>query len=297
MTGSDPNPDPGSGPRSGHRSGHRSGRLRDAIRGKWGDLRERLMSGAVLAVVGLILLFSSGIWLRLGVSAVVGVMIWELARLTAWRHPEFHRPRHPVLIGLLSALVLLTILLLPGAFAPFLVLVPVIVGWPGTHSHERPAFVLFTLAILGAGYGLVAIREVMGLPTLLWIVGTVVLSDVLGYFVGRRLGGPRFWPSVSPKKTWSGTLAGWAGAFVLALGLWLGGAAGWGVILTGPLLAFSGQLGDIAESWLKRRVGVKDSSDLIPGHGGAMDRFDAMAGALLVAFLLLYVNLLPVIGG
>ena len=58
-----------------------------------------------------------------------------------------------------------------------------------------------------------------------------------------------------------------------------------------------GQLGDIAESWLKRRVGVKDSSDLIPGHGGAMDRFDAMAGALLVAFLLLYVNLLPVIGG
>ena len=82
MTGSDPNPDPGSGPRSGHRSGQRSGRLRDAIRGKWGDLRERLMSGAVLAVVGLILLFSSGIWLRLGVSAVVGVMIWELARLT-----------------------------------------------------------------------------------------------------------------------------------------------------------------------------------------------------------------------
>ena len=69
------------------------------------------------------------------------------------------------------------------------------------------------------------------------------------------------------------------------------------MILTGPLLAFSGQLGDIAESWLKRRVGVKDSSDLIPGHGGAMDRFDAMAGALLVAFLLLYVNLLPVIGG
>ena len=289
MTGSDPNPGPNPGPRSG--------RLRDAIRGKWGDLRQRLLSGSVLALVGPVLLFSSGIWLRLGVSAIVGVMMWELARLTAWRHPEFHRPRHPVLIGLLSALAMMAILLVPAGFAPFLALLPIAVGWPGTHSHERPAFALFALASLGAGYGLVVIREVMGLPTLLWIVGTVVLSDVLGYFVGRRLGGPRFWPSVSPKKTWSGTLAGWAGAFVLALGLWLGGAAGWGVILTGPLLAFSGQLGDIAESWLKRRVGVKDSSDLIPGHGGAMDRFDAMAGALLMALVLQSVDLLPVIGG
>ena len=64
-----------------------------------------------------------------------------------------------------------------------------------------------------------------------------------------------------------------------------------------PLLALSGQFGDIAESWLKRRVGVKDSSDLIPGHGGVMDRFDAMAGALLMALVLLIANLLPIIGG
>lgn len=275
----------------------KSGRLRDAIRGKWGDLRERVLSGAILAVVGLILLFSAGLWLRLGVSAVIGVMMWELARLTAWRHPEFHRPRHPVLIGLLSSLTLLVIVLLPGIWTPLLVLVPIITGWPGTHSHERPAYLLFTLAIFGAGYALVLIREVYGLPALLWIVGTVVLSDILGYFVGRKMGGPRFWPSVSPKKTWSGTIAGWVGAFVLAFGLWVTGVSGWAAIITGPLLAFSGQLGDIAESWLKRRVGVKDSSELIPGHGGALDRFDAMAGALLMALLLLLGNLLPAIGG
>ncbi len=275
----------------------KSGRLRDAFRGNWADLRARVLSGLALAAVGLLLLFSTGIWLRLGVAAVNGFMMWELARLTAWRHPEFHRPRHPVLIGLLSALTLLAILMLPGAWTPLLVLVPVIVGWTGTHSHERPAYLLFTLAIFGAGYGLVLIREVYGLATLLWIVGTVVASDVLGYFVGRKLGGPRFWPSVSPKKTWSGTIAGWVGALVLALMLWLAGAAGWAVIFTGPLLAFSGQLGDIAESWVKRRVGVKDSSDLIPGHGGTLDRFDAMAGALLMALLLLLAGLLPVIGG
>ncbi|HRM74646.1 MAG TPA: phosphatidate cytidylyltransferase, partial [Paracoccus sp. (in: a-proteobacteria)] len=70
-----------------------------------------------------------------------------------------------------------------------------------------------------------------------------------------------------------------------------------GVIIVGPLLALAGQFGDIAESWLKRRVGVKDSSDLIPGHGGVMDRFDAMAGALLLALVLLIADLLPIIGG
>ncbi|MFD2439795.1 phosphatidate cytidylyltransferase [Paracoccus kondratievae] len=84
---------------------------------------------------------------------------------------------------------------------------------------------------------------------------------------------------------------------MLALILMVVGQASWPVVILGPLLAVAGQFGDIAESWLKRRVGVKDSSDLIPGHGGFMDRFDAMSGSLLVALLLLIANLLPVIGG
>ncbi|MFT4013495.1 MAG: phosphatidate cytidylyltransferase [Paracoccus sp. (in: a-proteobacteria)] len=273
-------------------------RLRDKLKpGKWGDLRKRFGWGAALLAVGVVLLLSSGLWLRLGVSAVVGVMMWELARLTGWRHPEFHSPRHPVLIGILSGLVLFTTLILPGDLPLLLVLVPVLVGLPGTHSHERPAYVLMTVAILGAGYGLVVMREVMGLATVFWVVLTVVQSDVLGYFVGRKVGGRKFWPSISPKKTWSGTLAGWIGAWLLAVGLVICGQAGWPVLLIGPLLALSGQAGDLAESWLKRRVGVKDSSQLIPGHGGALDRFDAMVGALLLALLLMLLHLLPVIGG
>ena len=83
-------------------------RLREAIRhGNWGDLGRRVLSGAVLTVLGVVLLVSSGLWLRFGVSFVVGLMMWELARLTGWRHPEFHSPRHPVLIGVLSGLVML----------------------------------------------------------------------------------------------------------------------------------------------------------------------------------------------
>ena len=71
----------------------------------------------------------------------------------------------------------------------------------------------------------------------------------------------------------------------------------WWMLPVAPLLAFAGQMGDIAESALKRQTGIKDSSDLIPGHGGVMDRFDAMSGALLLALVLMLVHLLPIIGG
>ncbi len=263
----------------------------------WADLGARIASAGVLAILGALLIFSSGLWLRIGVSILIGGMLWELARLTAWRHAEFHSPRHPVLLGILGGLTLLAMLVLPGDWPVLLAIVPIAVGWSGTHSHERLSYLIFTIAILLSGYSLVVVREVMGLETTLWIVGTVIASDVLGYFVGRKLGGPKFWPAISPKKTWSGTVAGWIGAIVLAVLLVITGQAGWEVVLIAPLLAFCGQAGDIAESWLKRRVGVKDSSDLIPGHGGLMDRFDAMSGAFLAALLAMVLGVLPQIGG
>lgn len=265
--------------------------------GQWGDLRTRFGWGAGLLILGVALLVMSGIWLQLGVAGLVGAMMWELARLTAWIHPEFHSPRHPVLIGVLSGLVLLAMVAVPGPWVALLVLVPILAGLPGTHSNERHAYALFTAAILGAGYALVVLRDEAGLPTILWIVLTVVQSDVLGYFVGRKLGGPRFWPAISPKKTWSGTLAGWVGAFVLAAVLAMSGLANGAILIIGPVLAIAGQFGDIAESWLKRRVCVKDSSELIPGHGGVMDRFDAMCAALLLALVFRFFHILPQIGG
>lgn len=264
---------------------------------KWNDLGPRILSGAVLLILGAALILSSGVWLALGVSALCGGMMWELAKLTAWRHPEFQGPRHPVLIGILGGLTLLAMLMLPGNWPMLLVLVPIVFGWGGTHVRERLSYALYTIAVIYAGYSLVVVREVMGLGTTLWIVAVVVLSDVLGYFAGRRFGGPKLWPTVSPKKTWSGTVAGWVGAVALALLLIAAGWAEWPVILIAPILAMFGQAGDIAESWLKRRVGVKDSSDLIPGHGGLLDRFDAMCGTFLVALLFLLIGILPVIGG
>jgi phosphatidate cytidylyltransferase len=81
-------------------------------------------------------------------------------------------------------------------------------------------------------------------------------------------------------------VAGWIGAAALGAGFVYAGYGSTALIVISPIIAFAGQMGDIAESWLKRRAGVKDSSGLIPGHGGVMDRFDALVGAMLAVMAL-----------
>jgi phosphatidate cytidylyltransferase len=112
------------------------------------------------------------------------------------------------------------------------------------------------------------------------------------------LGGPKFWPAISPKKTWSGTVAGWLGAVAVGYGFWAAGFGAWHLLWASPFVAFAGQMGDIAESAIKRRTGVKDSSNLIPGHGGLLDRFDALAfAAITTAALHVLVPLFPLVKG
>lgn len=128
-----------------------------------------------------------------------------------------------------------------------------------------------------------------GLAAVFWVIFLVWATDIGAFFAGRFIGGPKLWPAVSPKKTWSGA----AGGVVAALFI------GWIFLyvvlpereISWPLLALAiglsvaAQLGDLAESSLKRRFGVKDSSNLIPGHGGVMDRVDGLIAAAFVAGL------------
>ena len=142
--------------------------------------------------------------------------------------------------------------------------------------------------ILIAGFSLIALRDDFGIVWMAWLLIVVIVTDVAGYFAGRMLGGPKFWPAVSPKKTWSGTVAGWIGAAVVGAifaSMYGGGLI---VVVVSIAAALASQLGDIAESAIKRHVGVKDSSNLIPGHGGLLDRFDGMLGA---AVLLIIINM------
>jgi phosphatidate cytidylyltransferase len=126
---------------------------------------------------------------------------------------------------------------------------------------------------------------VSGRATLLWLFALVWATDSAGYLVGRRAGGPRLAPRWSPKKTWSGALAGIVAAGLIGLitanilGLSMLSPVCW--ISLG--LSVAAQAGDLAESAAKRRFGVKDTSGLIPGHGGLLDRLDGMLAAAAVA--------------
>jgi len=113
-------------------------------------------------------------------------------------------------------------------------------------------------------------------------------TDIVAYFLGRMIGGPKLLPRVSPKKTWSGAISGLAAAVLAAVAVAkVAGLSGLSSIaLVAAILSFVAQAGDLFESQLKRRFGAKDSSHLIPGHGGLMDRLDGFVFAAVVAALI-----------
>jgi phosphatidate cytidylyltransferase len=126
-------------------------------------------------------------------------------------------------------------------------------------------------------------RVPFGLETVVWLMVVVWATDSGAYLAGSIIGGPKLVPSISPSKTWAGAVAGLAagGAATIAFAQVSHGVADAKFVVTGLLLSLLTQGGDLAESSLKRTFGVKDASDLIPGHGGALDRLDGMIFATL----------------
>lgn len=244
--------------------------------GNWDDLKPRVISGVVMAVVGTVSLWAGGIWFMALIAVCCGAMIWELARMCA---PD--QGAEIISMGVIAALVVVLTALIPGIYIG-----PIMLGFVGATwsviRTKRTVYALYALLILVGGYGFIHIRQDFGLIWMLWLVLVVVASDMAGYIAGRMLGGPKFWPKVSPKKTWSGTVAGWIGAALVGVAF----TQTAGFVLLSVLVAFAAQMGDIAESAIKRKCGIKDSSNLIPGHGGFMDRFDGMLGASVVVVLL-----------
>lgn len=251
---------------------------------RFSDLLPRVLSGLVLAGAGLAAVLAGGVAFLLVVALASGAMLWELARMQA---PGIGaRALIFPAAGGASVMALATGAMGPGAFV-LLAAGTAALGAAFVARVRRVDFALAAAAILIGGYALVMLRDGLGAPWVLWLVLTVAASDIAGYFIGKAVGGPKLWPRISPNKTWSGTVAGWAGA--AAVGLGMAGVLGTGALglaLASVALAIAGQASDIGESALKRRAGVKDSSALIPGHGGVMDRFDALVGASVAALAL-----------
>jgi phosphatidate cytidylyltransferase len=248
--------------------------------GKWSDLRTRILSAIVMVAVGAVEIWLGGTAFATLVVVLIGVMIWELAMMTAPSERQ-----SALTLAVVAGVTLVAALVLKTEVAVLFLIVPSVALLLTPRRDQRLA-AAYALAIMLAGYGLVELRSVGGTQAILWLVAVVVASDVLGYFAGRMLGGPKFWPAISPKKTWSGTVAGWIGAALVGLVVVLATGASWALVPLSALVAFAGQMGDILESWVKRRAGVKDASNLIPGHGGVLDRFDALIGAVVVVLAL-----------
>ena len=242
---------------------------------KWSDLAVRLASGAAMVIFGFFAVWVGG-WLFYFVVAVVcGLMVWELTRMV---RPDV--PETALQLGLLGGAVSLVAIAMPDLLAIPVLLLPALVGYVLLTTF-RLSFAALAALVLLAGYSVMSIRAGLGFDWMLWLVLVVVVTDVLGYFAGRLIGGPKFWQRVSPKKTWAGTVFGWLGAALVGMWYMLQTGGGAQLIVVSVAVSMASQMGDIAESAMKRRVGVKDSSNLIPGHGGLMDRFDGMLGAAI----------------
>jgi len=201
------------------------------------------------------------------------------------------------LSGVLMIVVALACLWLGGWAFRLLVLAAALTmagEWVRLTRNLAPGLKLFGLPyVLLPVIGLLILRDAEnGIALTLWTLAIVWATDIGAYFSGRTLGGPKLASAISPAKTWSGLLGGMLCAgLVGALIASRAGLPGPCIWLGAPL-AILAQAGDLFESWLKRRAGVKDSGRILPGHGGALDRLDGVVPVASVMGLLLWTQLL-----
>lgn len=250
--------------------------------------------GVGLAALVLIALFTSKVAFAAVIAAAVAVGSWEL--VSAIRPVEARPPMIPLIVGGVATTVMAWS---GGAEALLLGVLLTVVGvviWripdgPVGFQRDVTAAVLVAAYVpFLAGFAVLLIAEHDGVIRIIAFIGTVVCSDVGGYVAGVLAGRHPMAPTVSPKKSWEGmggSLLACAvgGAAFLELGFDNG--VWWEGVIYGLALAVAATLGDLTESMIKRDLGVKDMSSLLPGHGGLMDRLDSLLFAAPVAYLLL----------
>ena len=251
-------------------------------RGRFGsDLKPRVAAAAVMGSLALATAWIGGFIFALFWWLASIVLLWEWQRLVGGaRLPE--RVAAGALAAALAALFALNNSL--AGVGAALVLGALALGWlAGPRARTWAAAGAVYAGALVASLVLLRLSPSFGRAAILWLFAVVWGADIAAYFAGRLIGGPKLWPSVSPGKTWAGAIVGALMGAVLGLML-----VGWtnriaALFVLGLVTAIVSELGDLFESALKRRFGVKDSSGLIPGHGGLMDRLDAFVAASIFA--------------
>jgi phosphatidate cytidylyltransferase len=245
------------------------------------NLSTRIIAAAVLIPLAIAIAYAGGwLWTALVTLAAIGLYVEWLMVVGLVAH------KRVVVSGVVALAVAGLCLAMGWINAALLVLcagfVAVALIKPSQPDWAALGFLYAAVAEMASV--LLRLDSVKGFAALVFVLVIVWVTDSGGYFAGRSIGGPKLWPRVSPKKTWAGAVGGFVAS--LAVG---GAFAALGVGKTGPLLIASGvlsvasQLGDLLESAVKRRFGVKDSSQIIPGHGGLLDRLDGFVAAVAVA--------------
>ncbi|WPE20252.1 phosphatidate cytidylyltransferase [Shinella zoogloeoides] len=252
------------------------------------ELRLRILSGIVLAIVVLAATWLGGLAFRVLAAAIGLLVYYEWSTMTRLAERDFRANAFGWLsVALVAALVVFAFdeLALPVLLgAAVLAIVYALASQGSNWLAGGVAYSGLTVISLAAIRGDTA----HGFAAMLFIFAVVWATDILAYFVGRAIGGPKLAPSISPGKTWSGAIGGAISAVIAGTllhmaffsldGLW--------VPVIALVLSVFSQIGDLFESFIKRRFGVKDSSRLIPGHGGVMDRVDGLVFACFAAFLI-----------
>jgi phosphatidate cytidylyltransferase len=260
------------------------------------DLALRVGSALVLAPLAIGIAWLGG-WIFAvfwGIAAIV--VMWEWTTLVA------DGARRSVLMTGIAAIALAAALAAGSVgaveylhdlrfVAAAIVLAMGMLGCAVLATRERAAWVAAGVPYAGAiGLAPIVLRSEPehGFIAMIFLFAVVWATDIAAYFVGRAVGGPKLAPQLSPNKTWSGSIGGLAGAVLAAV--LVVKFSGTGSLLAAALIAIAlsiaAQIGDLAESALKRRFGVKDAGTLIPGHGGLMDRLDGFVAAAVLACLL-----------
>jgi phosphatidate cytidylyltransferase len=271
-----------------------------AKRGPSRELTTRVASAIVLIPIALLAAYVGGwafalFWLAAGIAMMV-----------EWSSMTRVEPLRLVQVVFGTGLAVLTALFLMEARFDVAVLASLAFLLTGSLLARGGAGKLWAASAFAYAVIIVIVPPIvrahpnLGLIGLLWMFAVVWATDIAAYFTGRALGGPKLWPAVSPKKTWSGFSGGLAaGALAGLLVAWSAQQLGWihpfslrNTIILSIIASVASQLGDLGESALKRHCDVKDSSHLIPGHGGVMDRLDGFwAVSLILGLVLLILRL------
>jgi phosphatidate cytidylyltransferase len=244
-----------------------------------GDFVPRLASGLAMGAVVALFTFSGAVPFALLVVAVAMVLSWEWGRLVHGREADLVIAVHVGAVGVAAVLAALGFVGLGLLALPIGAILAMLLSLGRNSLYS--ALGVFYAGLPGVALIWLRSDATLGLHAVIFVIIVVIASDTAGFLSGRLMGGPKLWQRVTPNKTWAGVIGALVASSIVGALFWFAVPDGSAVRLAaeGAMLSLVAQAGDLAESAIKRRFGAKDSSSLIPGHGGVMDRVDGLAAA------------------